>query len=139
VAKVFIDTNIAMYAAGTPHSLLEPCQRVILAVASGQIDAWTDVEVFQEILYRYMHIHEKDKGLQVFDHFYNLMIGRILAIEETDIQQARLWVDTYPSLSPRDLIHLAVMSHHQISEIVTAERGFESISHIIRTDPQSFS
>jgi predicted nucleic acid-binding protein len=128
-----------MYAAGTPHPLLEPCQRVILAVANGRIDAWTDVDVFQEILYRYLHIQEKDKGLRVFDHFYNIMVGRILPVEETDVLQARLWVDTYPSLSPRDLIHLAVMSHHQISEIVTADRGFESVSQIVRTDPSSYS
>ncbi|MDR5695919.1 MAG: type II toxin-antitoxin system VapC family toxin [Armatimonadota bacterium] len=69
MSPVFIDTNIPMYAAGTPHPLREPARRVILAIANGQLDAVTDSEVFQEILYRYLHIGEREKGLSVFDNF----------------------------------------------------------------------
>ena len=136
--RVFIDVNIAMYAAGTPHPLREPCQRVILAAGGGQIDAWTDVEVFQEILYRYLHIQEKGKGLQVFDRFHRLMLGRILPVEDADVVQARLWVDSYPSLSPRDLIHLAVMNHHNINRIITSDKGFAAIPDVAWLDPLTF-
>ena len=75
---VFIDTNIPMYAAGASHPLKKPSQRVILAIATGEIDAVTDTEVFQEILYRYIHISEREKGFKVFDHFHRIMMGRIL-------------------------------------------------------------
>jgi len=49
---VFIDTNIPMYAAGTPHPLRDPCQAIIRAVAEGKLEAVTDAEVLQEIRYR---------------------------------------------------------------------------------------
>jgi predicted nucleic acid-binding protein len=58
MSRVFIDTNVdtnvPMYAAGKSHHLKEPCQRVILAIAKGELNAVTDTEVFQEILYRYL-------------------------------------------------------------------------------------
>jgi uncharacterized protein len=137
--KVFIDVNIAMYAGGVSHPLREPCQKVILSIVNKQIDAWTDAEIFQEILYRYLHIGEKEKGLKVFDTFHRLLSGKILPIEDSDIQQARQWVDIYPSLSKRDLIHLAVMDHYKINEIITTDHGFVSVSRILCTDPKTFT
>ncbi|MEW6572178.1 MAG: type II toxin-antitoxin system VapC family toxin [Bacillota bacterium] len=137
--KVFIDTNIPMYAAGTPHPLKEPAQRVILAVADYRLDAVTDTEVFQEILYRYFFINQREKGVRVFDHFYQLMIGRILPVDADDVQKARHLADRYPTLSPRDLIHLAVMQHHQIQEIITADTAFDIVQDIQRIDPRTFT
>ena len=52
-----------MYAAGTAHSYRQPAQRIIAAIAGGQLAAVTDVEVFQEILYRYFSIGQRPRGL----------------------------------------------------------------------------
>lgn len=138
VSRVFIDTNIPMYAAGSPHPLREPAQRVIRAVVSGVLDAVTDAEVFQEILYRYRHIRESKKGFQVFDHFYAVMQGRILPIQDVDVQAARELAGRHPGLSPRDLIHLGVMTRNGIAEIITADEGYEAVSEIRRIAPASF-
>jgi len=139
MGQVFIDTHIPMYAAGTSHPLREPSRRVILAIATGELDAVTDVEVFQEILYRYIHIGAREKGFQVFDHFHRIMQGRILSVEDADVQKARALAERYPSLSPRDLIHLAVMLRHRIREIITADTGFDTVPEIRRVDPTTFS
>ena len=93
-----------MYAGGADHPLQAPARRVIRAIVAGVIDAFTDAEVFQEILYRYLHIGAAQKGYQVFDHFFQIMQGRILPIEDADVRMAREWSERYPSLSPRDLI-----------------------------------
>jgi len=131
---VFIDTNIPMYAAGTPHPLRDPCQAIIRAVAEGKLEAVTDAEVLQEILYRYLHIGEREKGLMVFDRFRRIMLGH-----EADVQRAREQAEEYPGLSPRDLIHLAVMLRHGIHEIITADRGFDRVRGIRRIDPAEFA
>jgi predicted nucleic acid-binding protein len=138
MTRVFIDVNIPMYAGGTPHTLREPSRRVIRAVARGQLDAVTDAEVFQEILYRYLSISEREKGLRIFDNFYRLMLGHILPVEAADVQQARVLAEQYPTLSPRDLIHLGVMLRRQIQEIVTADTGFDSVKEVSRIDPMTF-
>jgi uncharacterized protein len=47
--KIFIDTNIPMYAADTDHHLKDSCVEILNAAASGELEAYTDSEVFQEI------------------------------------------------------------------------------------------
>ena len=121
-----------MYAGGSAHPLREPARRVIRAVVSGALDAVTDAEVFQEILYRYRHIGESQKGFEIFDHFYAVMQGRILPIEDVDVRTARELADRHPALSPRDLIHLAVMTRNGIAEIVTADEDFQGVSEVRR-------
>lgn len=116
----------------------EASQRVIVSVASGEIDAVTDAEVFQEILYRYLNIGQRARGLEVFDNFHRIMMGRILPIEDADVIRARGLVDLYTALSPRDLIHLAVMLRNQIAEIVTADKGFNGIAGVHPVDPSEF-
>ena len=135
---VFIDTNIPMYAAGTPHPLTGPSQAIIRAVVEGKLEAVTDAEVLQEIFYRYLHIGEREKGLMVFDRFRRIMLGHILPIDEADVQRARELAEEYPGLSPRDLIHLAVMLRHGLHEIITADRGFDQVREIRRIDPAEF-
>ena len=93
MTPVFIDTNIPMYAAGAAHPLRAPAQRVIRAIAIGRLDAVTDAEVFQEILYRYIHIGHRTKGLAIFDQFHRIMLGRILPVEMTDVLPCQAWFD----------------------------------------------
>lgn len=127
-----------MHAAGTPHPLREPSRQVLRAVAAGEIEALTDAEVLQEILHRYLHIGEREKGFTVFDRFRRIMFGRILPIEDADVQKARELAEKYPALSPRDLIHLAVMLRHGINEIVSADKGFDEVKEVHRIDPTTF-
>lgn len=138
MGRVFIDTNVPMYAAGANHPLVEPARRVIEAAASARIDAVTDVEVFQEILYRYAHIRQQEKGFAIFDHFLRVMMGRVLPVSDHDARAARELAERYPGLGPRDLIHLAVMARHGIEEIVTADAGFDAVGEVRRIDLRAF-
>lgn len=137
--RVFIDTNIPMYAGGTDHSLRAPSQKVIRAIVSGELEALTDAEVLQEILYRYIHIQEREKGFRIFDLFRRIMLGRILPIDDMDIQRAREFADLYPQLSPRDLIHLSVLVRYDLKTIVTADHGFDQVKEITRIDPRDIA
>jgi hypothetical protein len=136
--SIFIDTNIPMFAAGGKHPQREPAQRVILGIVQGEINAVTNAEVFQEILYRYLHIGQRKKGLEIFDRFHRIMLGHILPVEEGDVWQARELVEKYPSLEARDLIHLGVMLRHNIQEIITVDIGFNIVEEVHRIDPSTF-
>ena len=52
---------------------------------------------------------------------------------------SRVFLEQYASLSPRDLIHLAVMLNHAIMEIITADTAFEAVEGIHRFDPIYFA
>jgi uncharacterized protein len=130
--KIFIDTNIPMYAAGKEHHLKDGCVKILNAAASGELEAYTDSEVFQEILYRYYHISQIDMGFQVFDHFSTIMSGNVLPVTHRDVNQARLLAESEPAagLSPRDLIHLAVMLNNGIDTIATTDQAFTRVDAI---------
>jgi uncharacterized protein len=130
--KVFIDTNIPMYAAGKDHPHKAGCLEIMKSVAGGVLQAYTDTEVFQEILYRYFSINKREFGLQIFDSFSQIMHGSVLPIRHEDMTLARTLSDktTYERLSPRDLIHLAVMLNHGIGHIITTDRAFAKIDGI---------
>lgn len=138
MSRVFLDVNVPMYAGGVEHPLRAPSQRIIMAVASDQLDAVTDAEVFQELLYRYLHINQREKGFLIFDAFYELMRGRVLPVADRDLQRARQLAEQYRSLSPRDLLHVAVMLNHGLTEILTADAGFEEVQGLHRLDLKQF-
>lgn len=130
--KVFIDTNIPMYAAGKEHPLKSSCLDVLNSIARDKINAYTDTEVFQEILYRYFYINQRENGFKIFDLFARIMQGSILPVRQSDIMRARLLAEDEAAckLSPRDLVHLAVMFNNDISHIITTDRGFSVITGI---------
>ncbi len=136
--RFFIDTNIPMYATGTEHAYRDPCRKVIKAIAAESLDAVTDAEVFQEILCRYLYINRRETGLQVFDRFHTLMEGKVMPVTMREVNMAREMVNVYPALSPRDLIHLAVMVHHRITHIISTDRVFDTVPTITRVDPATF-
>lgn len=94
--------------------------------------------MLQEILYRYLHIGEREKGFRVFDRFRRIMLGHILPVEDADVQRARELAEEYTFLSPRDLIHLAVMLRNGIYEILTADQEFDRVQEVRRIDPIRF-
>ncbi len=130
--RVFIDTCIPMYAAGSEHPCKKSCLDIMESAARGILDAYTDVEVFQEILYRYFSINRKQIGLQVFDLFSAIMDGAVLPIRYPDVSLVRKLSkeETHAHLSPRDFVHLAVMLNNDISCIVTTDQGFARIPGI---------
>lgn len=132
---VFLDTNIAMYAAGREHPLREPARRVIRSVVTGALDAFTDAEALQEVLYRYLRSGEPESAFAVFDSFHQLMAGRVLPVDVEDFVRARVLAEAYPTLSPRDYIHWAIMLRHDIRVMLSADRHFDGIEGITRVDP----
>ncbi len=65
--RVFIDSNIPMYVAGTDHRNKEPARRFLARVQDGEIEGCTSTEVLQEILYRYTAVGRRDLAREVQD------------------------------------------------------------------------
>ncbi len=127
-----------MYAAGTDHPLKEPCRIIIEAAARQGTLFFTNAEVLQELIHRYRAINAwTARGLGTFKAFATAMEDRIEPIFAEDVQCAAGLVDTYPRLSARDLVHLAVMERVGATAIITADTTFDGLDGIERLDPAS--
>jgi predicted nucleic acid-binding protein len=60
------------------------------------------------------------------------MNGSVLPVRHEDVIKARLLSnnETGANLSPRDLIHLAVMLNYDIRRIITTDQGFNNVRGI---------
>ena len=130
----FLDTCIPIYAAGRDHPYREPCTRIVLAAADGKLEAVTDAEVIQEIAYRFHAIRRRAEGLKLAEAFLSL-VEAVLPVTRREVTRSLQLQRTYPFLSPRDAIQIAVMEGAGLNRIITADRHFDRVKEVERVDP----
>ena len=135
---IFVDVNIMMYAAGREHPYKAPCLQALELIEQGQLAVVADVEVLQEILYRYWHIGEIEKGLGLYDDF-KALVPEIFDVTLRDVDRARSLMQKKRTMSPRDALHLAVMMNHRVKEILSVDSDFDAIPGIRRIDPANLA
>ncbi|MCU0279801.1 MAG: type II toxin-antitoxin system VapC family toxin [Candidatus Nanopelagicales bacterium] len=122
--RIFVDSNIPMYAAGAPHPHKEPCLRFLSRVQHGEIHAVTSTEVLQEVLYRYHRLNLPDVAGTV----YSLMIqlcAEVLPVTLADTDACVDLLRTHGG-SVRDALHVAVMRTNEVHAVATYDMGFEA-------------
>lgn len=124
-----------MYVAGRSHPYKEPCTRFMREVARGKIEAVADVEILQEILYRFYHVRQLEKGFALFDAFLQV-VPLFHAVMLEDLLRSKRLLSQYPALSPRDAVHAAVMLRVGITTVVSYDRHFDGVEGIRREEPR---
>jgi uncharacterized protein len=136
--SLFIDTAIIMYAGGGSHPLREPCGQIIARVGAGELDAVTSAEVVQEIVHRFMAIRRPDiagaMARRTIDTF-----APVIPMTQALMRRVPDLIDRYPTLSARDLVHVATCIHEGIAEIVSPDRGFDVVKELRRLSPEEFA
>jgi predicted nucleic acid-binding protein len=132
---IFLDTNVPIYAAGTPHPLKTPCADVLALAATHSQAFLTDAKVLQELLHRYLALRIWTQGRRVVRAFAALMRGRVEPVSAADVEAASLLADQHRDLSARDLVHAAVMGRAGARLIVSADRDFDRLPQVERLDP----
>jgi predicted nucleic acid-binding protein len=123
-----------MCAVGVDHPLKQPCLSILEAVATDKLSATTDVEVLQEILYRYAALGQRKRAIDVVRLFLRVVPDALPVTKEGFLLAIELF-DRHPALQPRDALHAAVMQRHGIQRIISADRHFDGIPGITRVDP----
>lgn len=131
---VFIDSNIFMYAIGASHPYKTPSENLIRKIVEGQISAATDVEVLQEILYRYGAIGKSKLGYDLFDQIL-LTLTMIWSVEKEDLVIARKIQEKH-DLKTRDAIHIATMTRHHVQTLYSYDKDFDRFPSIKRLMPE---
>ncbi len=132
--RVFLDTAIPMYAAGKESPYKKKCIDILEKVAKEELVGVTDVEVFQEILYRFFAIRKLEMGYEIFSNF-KLIASEVLPVHAQDVYLAKELSEKYPRIPPRDLLHVAVMANNNIKTICSPDTDFDAMSEITRIDP----
>ena len=139
-----IDTSVFMYARGKGHHYKNPCKSLVLSFGDGSFEeeygqAVIDSEMFQEILYRYSLIGEKDTAITLLRNIYALELD-ILPVGSGEIEKMMELAAKYKNenITPRDIVHASVMLTNNIKKIISTDRNFDCIEEIQRIDPGDF-
>ena len=133
--SVYLDSNVFLYAAGTPHPLKEPCLAVLRRVEAGELDATTSTEALQEILHVFQRRSMAAQGASLVKTVLSLL-PEVLPVDRYDVSLAADLAPAHPTLPARDPIHAAVMRHHGIREIISADKHFDALSGVRRLVPE---
>lgn len=119
---IFVDTSVFMYAVGKPHALQSPAQRFFDESLRHRMPLVTSAEVIQELMHVYLRMkrpHTLDSALELMDK-----AGvEVWPLEEADVVLARQLHDQQPTLSARDLCHLASCRRRGVREIMTFDQA----------------
>jgi predicted nucleic acid-binding protein len=121
---ILVDCNIPMYLVGAAHPHKLDAQRLLESALSAGERLVTDAEVLQEICHRYVAINKREAIQPAFDAILGV-VDDVLAIERVDVEHTKDTVLRYQSLSARDALHVAVMARHDITRLMSFDRGFD--------------
>ena len=128
---IFLDANIPMYLVGADHPHKADAQRLLERAAGSRERLVTDVEVFQEILHRYVAINRRDAIQAAFD-VLNELVDETFPIDATIMERTKTLVLGYERLSARDAIHVATMQEHGVRRIMSFDGAFDVVSGLTR-------
>lgn len=128
---ILVDSNIPMYLVGAPHAHKSDARRLLEKAVSERRRLVTDAEVLQEILHRYVAIDRRDAIQPAFDALLGI-VDQVLPVDQPIAERAKQIVLGYRQLSARDAVHLAVMQHHGVEQIMTFDSGFHGFPGITR-------
>lgn len=136
-----IDTSIFMYSRGKDHRYKKPCTSLVLSLGDGSFaqkcgKPVIDSELFQEVLYRYSLINKWDIAVSLLQDIYILEMD-ILPVGSEEIEKMIELTVNYKDkdISPRDIVHVAVMMTNNIKKIISTDKDFDRIDEIQRIDP----
>jgi predicted nucleic acid-binding protein len=134
MTRMFLDTNIFLYAVGGDGPYRESCRQVLAAVGRGALDGVTSSEVLQEILYvrsRRINMMDATKAARSAAG----IVADVLPINVDDMLDACSLLDSHPTLSVRDALHVAVMKNSRIGLLVSVDRDFDALKILKRLEP----
>lgn len=128
---IFVDSNVPMYLIGVPHPHKSDAQQLLETIVVAGERLVTDAEVLQEIVHRYVAIARRDAIQPAFAATLGV-VDEVLPVERRDAERAKDIVLASDRLSARDALHLAIMEHHEVTRILSFDRGFDGYPGITR-------
>lgn len=128
---IFVDSNVPMYLVGAAHPNKERVRTLLERLIAADERFITDVEVYQEILHRYVAIGRPD-ALDAAMASLDAIVDDTLSFGMPEIRVAREIIASTPGISARDALHVAVMREVGATRIFSLDQGFDACEGIER-------
>lgn len=131
---ILLDTTVLVYSKGQAHPLRDPCRDLIAAIAHGDLEATTTVEVIQE----FVHVRARRRGradAATLGRDYAALLSPLLSPDGQDLEEGLSMFQRTDSLGAFDAVLAASAGSAGVSAVVSADSGFAGVPHISHVIP----
>lgn len=133
MTRVYLDTNVLVYAIGGDSPHREPCRAILRAVAERRVAGETSAYAVQEFVRQRRRRGDPEavpRARSVME-----VCTEVHPVDCAVLLDAIQTVERHPRLDIADAVHVATAAIHRIGRIVSADRGLDGIPDIQRIDP----
>ncbi len=130
---ILLDTTVLVYAKGQDHPLRGPCRDLIDAIARGDLEATTTVEVIQE----FVHVRARRRGradAAALGRDYAALLAPLISPDARSLEEGITLFERSESLGAFDAVLAASAAGAGISAVISADAAFagiDELAHII--------
>lgn len=129
--RLFLDTNVILYANVEDPRYTAPCQAILEAVVEGRIEATTSAAVIEELLH--LELRGRPAGLEGLARDAHELLGPVLPV--TDEVIARALAMRPSPMGAKDRVHVATCQVNGLTALASADAHFDGVDGLARVDP----
>ncbi len=133
---IVLDTTVLVYAKGVEHPLRDPCRRLIDAIARGELEATSTVEVIQEFVHVRAQRRERSDAVALGGDYVDLL-APLLTVDEERLRRGLALFEHNDRLGAFDAVLAAAAIDIDTTALVSADGAFADVpdlTHVIPDD-----
>jgi uncharacterized protein len=131
---ILLDTTVLVYAKGADHPFRDPCRRLIDAIARGEIEATTTVEVIQEFVHVRAQRRTRSDAIALGSDYADLL-APLLTIEDEHLRRGLSLFERNERLGAFDAVLAASALDTDANALVSADSAFAHVSGLPHVVP----
>lgn len=135
MVKFYVDSNVFFYAKINDRAFGQSCSGIIRKIAAGRVEAAASALVPMEVANALRKYGLQDEALDEVHAICSLGID-VYTIEAADVREAAE-ICREVRISPYDCLHVAMMQKYSLREIISADKDFDKVEWLNRSDPRS--
>lgn len=131
---IVLDTTVLIYAKAATHELRDPCRALITAVAAGDIEATTSVEVIQEFVH--VRARRRDRADAAdLGRDYAEILAPLLTVSGAEFRAGLAVFEKTDRLGAFDAVLAAAAMAVGADALVSADKAFAGVPGLVHVVP----
>ncbi len=133
MTRVYLDTNILVYAVGDESPFRGPCREILQTVVERRLTGETSAYTLQEFVRQ--RLRRGDSKATTRARAAMDMCAALHPVDQEILVRAFGLVERDPRLDIADAVHVSTALVHGIATVLSADRGLDGVEGIERVDP----
>jgi predicted nucleic acid-binding protein len=127
---IALDTNVLVYAVGSPHPLAEPCRALVEAIRDRRLEATTTSAVIQEFAHVAGRRQSRRTAVGLAIDYADLL-APLLPVSEAHLRRSLRIYRDYPGLEAFDALLAATALEEGLEAILSTDARLRTVADLV--------